>query len=57
MEINKPEWQKTKRSKNMNEEQKQQLTELELDEVVGGTQADKAWGIDMEGGQGAYKPF
>ena len=41
----------------MNEEQKQQLTDAELDEVVGGTQADKAWGIDMEGGQGAYKPF
>jgi len=42
----------------MNEEQKQQLTEVELNDVVGGTEADKGWGLDdMEGGQGAYKPF
>jgi len=34
------------------------MTERELGAVAGGTQADKAWGLDdMEGGQGAYKAF
>jgi hypothetical protein len=33
------------------------LTERELGAVAGGTQADKDYGLDLEGGHTTYKPF